>query len=550
MKTVPSPPAGSQLHRDNQDNQKIPWAALMILVIGAFMSILDTSIVNVALPKFMTLFGSSEDEVQWILTGYMLTSGVVIPITGYLGDRFGNRLVYIWSVAAFTLGSLLCGLAWNTTSLTVFRVFQAVGGGMIIPVSMAMIYRIIPLTKIGTALGIWGIAAIMAPTIGPTLGGYLVDNFSWQLIFTINVPIGIAAIMLSIAFLEETPVQRNLKPDLPGILFSTLGCFALLLALSEGQDKGWTSQYIVTLFLVTGFAFILFILWELETSNPLIDLRLLKNPVFSASLIATSLSTIALFSIIFLIPIYTQNLLGYTPMETGLMMMPVALVSGFMMPISGKIFDKIGAFWLGMIGMSIVVGMTYYLHTLSLDTGYRHLQIVLSIRAVGLGLANMPLTNAGMNTIPRFLIGRASALNNTVRQISSSMGIAVLTYIMLQRQSYHSALYSEAVSVDSLGAQHTLIQLKAHFIASGLSGDTAEQAGLKIISGMVSQQSYMNAITDTFIVSAIIAFLILPFIFLLSKKRVEDERKRQERLYAHLMPPMPVQSPAPEQIKE
>ncbi len=507
----------------------------MILVIGAFMAILDSSIVNVALPRFMTLFGSSADEIQWILTGYMLTSGVVVPITGYLGDRFGNKRMYIWSVAAFTVGSLLCGLAWSTYSLTVFRVIQAIGGGMIIPVSMAIIYRIIPRAKIGLALGIWGIAAIMAPAIGPTLGGYLVDHFSWHWIFTINIPIGIAAIMLSISYLEETPVQKNLRADLPGILLSSASCFALLLALSEGQDKGWTSQYIVTLLLLSGFTLCLFITWELQAPNPLIDIRLLKNPVLSASLLSTCIATIGLFSAVFLIPIYAQNLLGYTPMETGLMMMPMALVTGFMMPISGKLFDKFGAFWLGIIGMSIVVVVTYYLHTLSLDTSYRHLQIILSIRAVGLGLATMPLTTAGMNTVPRFLVGRASALNNTVRQISGSMGIAYLTYVMLQRQTYHTAILNEGVSATSPVVPMIQTQMKGLLAGSGVTGDAALQGSYSVIAGLIARQSFMNALSDTFVVSAAIIAFVLPLMFLLSKKRVEQERKRQQARYAHMM---------------
>ncbi|SHK22421.1 drug resistance transporter, EmrB/QacA subfamily [Desulforamulus aeronauticus DSM 10349] len=530
--TPPGPPTGTP-----PTGQSIPWGPLLILVIGAFMAILDSSIVNVALPRFMTLFGSSAEDIQWILTGYMLTSGVVVPITGYLGDRFGNKRMYIWSVAAFTLGSLLCGLAWSTNSLTIFRVIQAIGGGMIIPISMSMIYRIIPRDKIGMALGIWGIAAIMAPAIGPTLGGYLVDKFSWHWIFTINIPIGIAAIMLSLTYLEETPVQKDLKPDLLGILLSSVCCFALLLALSEGQDKGWTSQYIVTLFIISGFTLLLFVMWELQTPNPLIDLRLLRNTVFAASLLATCISTVGLFSAIFLIPIYAQNLLGYTPMETGLMMMPMALVTGFMMPISGKLFDKFGAFWLGMVGMSIVVVLTYYLHTLSLDTSYRHLQVILSIRALGLGLANMPLTTAGMNTIPRFLVGRASALNNTVRQIAASMGIAYLTYVMMQRQTYHTAIFSEKISVDSPATQMALAGMKGVLVTSGISGAGSEQGSLSIISGLVARQSFMNALNDTFVVSAYIVALVLPLMFLLSKKRVEQERKRQE---AKQLPPSPL----------
>ncbi|WP_003540551.1 DHA2 family efflux MFS transporter permease subunit [Desulfotomaculum nigrificans] len=512
----------------NQPRADIPWGALLILVIGAFMAILDSSIVNVALPRFMAIFGSSADEIQWILTGYMLTSGVVVPITGYLGDRFGNKRMYILSVAAFTVGSALCGMAWSTESLTIFRVIQALGGGMIIPVSMAMIYRIIPRQKIGTALGIWGISAIMAPAVGPTLGGYLVDNFSWHWIFTINIPIGIAAILLSINYLVETPVQPDLKPDIPGVVLSSLGCFALLLALSEGQDQGWTSQYIVTLFIFSAFALLLFTLWELATPHPLIDIRLLKNPVFTASLLATCLATVGLFSVVVFIPIYAQNLLGYTPMETGLMMMPMALVTGLMMPISGRLFDKFGAFWLGMVGMSIVAGLTYYLHTLTLDTDYHHLQLILSLRAIGLGMASMPLTTAGMNTVPRFLVSRASALNNTVRQISGSMAIAYLTYVMLQQQTYHTARLSEGISVISPVVQMAQEQIKHHLITNGLS----DQGSLGILAGLVARQSFMNALNDTFVTSAVIIAFVFPFMFMLGKKRVETERKKQEARYA------------------
>jgi len=526
-----APPAGG--HAPGTQPEQIPWGALLILVIGAFMAILDSSIVNVALPKLMTLFGSSADDIQWVLTGYMLASGIVIPVTGYLGDRLGCKRMYIWSVAAFTAGSLLCALGWSTASLTVFRVIQAIGGGMIIPISMSMIYRIIPPKKIGMALGIWGVSAIMAPAIGPTLGGYLVDNFSWQWIFTINIPIGIVAILLSISFLKETPIQKELKLDALGVLLSCIGCFALLLALSKGQDEGWTSQYIVTLEVVSFFTLTLFVLWELHTPNPLIDIRLFKNPVFSASLIATSISTIGLFSVVFMIPIYAQNLLGYTPMETGLMMMPAALVTGLLMPVAGRLFDKYGAFWLCFLGMSIVTGFTYYLHTLSLDTSYRHVQVILTLRAVGLGIALMPLTTAGMNSIPRHLVSRASALNNTVRQIAGSMGIAILTYVMVSRQVYHTAILRESISYTSPVATGVQNQIIGYLNQNGILGISAQQGSLSILSGLVTRQAYMNAIDDTFVVSTIIISLILPVIYMLRKKRVSQERARQEAIFAN-----------------
>lgn len=517
-----------------REENSIPWGPFFILVIGAFMSILDGSIVNVALPRLMTLFGASTEDIQWVLTGYLLASGSVIPITGYLSDVFGNKRLYIWSIGAFTIGSALCALSWNTNTLTAARVVQAIGGGMIIPVSMTMIYRIVPPKKIGMALGIWGVSAIMAPAIGPTLGGYLVDNFSWQWIFTINLPIGVVAVLLSIKYLKETPLRKDLKPDITGIILSSGGCLALLLALSEGQDKGWTSQYIVTLLIVSFFSLLIFVLWELTIKNPLIDIRLLANPVFSASLMATCISTMGLYAAIFVIPLYAQNLLGYTPMETGLMMMPSALVTGFLMPVAGKLFDRHGAAILGFIGMTILTLVTYYLHHLSLDSSYSYIQGMLALRAVGLGLCSMPLTTAGMNTIPRHLVGRASALNNTIRQIAGSISIAVLTYVMVIRQAYHGSLLRDSVSYTSPMAGIYKAQIAGYLASNGIT--SSEQTSLSIISGLITKQSLMNAMDDTFVVATLVMLLVYPFLFLLSKGRVEKERIRQAEHYAHIMP--------------
>lgn len=512
---------------------KIPMAALLTLILGAFMAILDGSIVNVALPRMMAIFGSSADQIQWVLTGYMLASGVVIPVTGYLSDRFGGKKIYIIALGAFTAGSALCALAWSNNSLVAARVIQAVGGGMMMPVSMAMIYYIVPRDKIGTALGIWGISAMVAPSIGPTLGGYLVDNFSWQWIFTINIPIGIAAVFLSMAILDETPVKSGLKADFPGILLSIAGCFALLLALSEGQEKGWTSLYIVNLFIFAGFTLTLFVIWELSTDHPMLDIRLLKNITFAASLVCISIATIGLFSAIFLVPLFVQNVQGLTPLQTGMMMAPAAMASGVMMPISGRLFDKIGALPLCLVGLTVTVITTYQLHAITYDISYRELQMILVTRSLGLGLCMMPLTTAGMNTIPHFLIGRASALGNTVRQISASFGIAFLTYVMLHRQEYHAAWIADSVSWSSPAATGAMQQLQGLLAQAGYS----PQGATGVLSALVMREALVSGIADAFVVSTIIVVIAMPFVFFLGKKRVEIQRAAEYRRYAHLAPP-------------
>lgn len=516
------------------NDRPFPWAGLLVLVFGAFMSILDGSIVNVALPRLMAIFGVSPDEIQWVMTAYLLTSGVVVPVTGYLGDRFGYKRVYIYALMFFTLGSALCGLAWSNNSLIAFRVVQALGGGMLIPVSMSLIYRIVPRQMIGMAMGIWGIAATTAPAIGPTLGGYLVDYYSWHLIFTINIPVGVVAALLSYAFIEETPPIPNIKFDVIGCVLCCSGLFALLLALSQGQDKGWTSQYIVTLFVLAGFVLLTFCLWEFYTPHPMLDIRLLTNGVFAASIAATSMTTVAMFAAIFLVPLYCQSLQGLTPMQTGMLMMPMALAMGFMMPIGGKLFDKIGAFPLGVVGLIIAGYFTYRLSFITLETSYHELQLLLVMRAVGLGLGMMPISTAGMNTIPPMLVGRASAINNLFRQIAASLGIAYMTYIMLDRQAHHAVWLADGVNWTSPAAVETYGRIKLLSSSFAAPGDTGP-AALGYINMMVQKQAMVLGIGDALLISSLIAFLVIPLMFPLTKKKVEEARQREKARFAHLM---------------
>ncbi|HBV97241.1 MAG: major facilitator transporter [Peptococcaceae bacterium BICA1-7] len=518
------------------NDRPFPWVGILVLVLGAFMAILDTSIVNVALPKLMAIFGVAADQIQWVMTAYMLTSGVVVPFTGYLGDKYGYKRVYIYSLVAFTLGSALCGLAWNNNSLIAFRVIQAIGGGMLIPLSMSIIFKMVPRQKIGMAMGVWGIAAIMAPAVGPTAGGYLVDYYSWHLIFTINIPIGFLAFILTYMFIEETPLIKGLKFDYLGSILSCAGLFFLLLALSQGQDKGWASQYIVTLLTLSGFLLILFCLWELQVPHPMLDIRLFKNGVFAVSTAVTSVLTVAMFAVIFLVPLYCQNLQGLTPMQTGLLMMPMALATGFTMLISGRLFDKIGALPLGVVGIIITAYFTYKLSFISLDTSFRQLQLLLVYRAVGLGLCMMPIGNAGMNTIPPFLVGRASAINNLFRSVFASLGIAMITYIMLNRQAQHAVWLSDGISLSSpasVEAYNSISAAAGSLAGQGLGSPIA--AGY--IGGLVQKQAMVNGISDTLLFSTLLTICTLPFMWSLGKKKVEETRLKEKERYAHLAPP-------------
>lgn len=514
-----SPTAG--VMEDRKD--KVPWAALMILMMGAFMAVLDSSIVNVAIPKFMALFGVGADQAEWVMTGYLLTSGVVVLVTGYLGNHFGYKRLYIVALAIFTIGSTLCSLSWSNNILIGARIIQAIGGGAIMPVTMAMNYSIVPRNRIGMALGIWSVAITMGPAIGPTLGGYLIDNFNWQMIFTINIPIGIIAIILAVLSLPDTPGRPGLKFDIPGFILSGVGCFAILLALSEGQTYGWTSLFIVTTMVIGLFTMVLFVQWELYTTHPLLDVRILRNLVFSTSLMAVSVIYIGLFAIVFLIPIYAQDLLGYTPMQTGLLLMPQGLATGIMMPINGRIFDRFGAFPMAAIGAAILTFVTFSLHKLDLNSTYAHIQLLLIMRGIGVSLCMMPVTASGMNAVPRRLASEASAITNLIRNIAASMGIAFLTYVMQLRDVYHTEWLSETVTLSSPLVPDLLRRMQAAIHLPNTN------AVLAVLSLFVQQKAEMAAIDDSFLVATVIVVIAVPLVFGLGRKRVEAARLAETR---------------------
>lgn len=511
-------------NRAPEESAAYKWLALAAVIVGAFVAILNNSLINVALPKLMAVFGASTDDIQWVLTGYMLASGIVIPISGYMGDRFGYKKSYIVSLAVFVIGSFLCSIAWSTSSMIVFRIIQGLGGGVIMPLSMSIIYKVMPRDQIGLALGLWGIAAMVAPAVGPTLSGYLVEHFSWRLLFTMNVPIGILAIIFVIFVLNETEQNEGLALDRAGLLLSALATGTLLLALSKGQSEGWTSFYIVSLLFVSAASFALLVWTETGKRDPLLDLSLLKNPVFLMSTISSSLVMIGLFGGIFLTPLYLQNIQGMSAVQTGLLLMPQAMAMGIMMPVAGKLFDRFGILPLGLTGLSILAVMTYELHKLTIDTPTHWLTTVLAIRGLGMGLCMMPLTTAGMNTVPMHLIGRASGLGNVIRQIAGSFGIAVMTVIMQQRQTFHASRIADDVSVTSEFANQMQSALTGVFAQSGLDTVTAKAAALSVIGGLVQKEAAVRAIADTFLAASLPVFLALPMVFWMvpKKKKAPD----------------------------
>lgn len=483
------------------------WWALGVTIIGGFMSILDTSIVNIAIPKMMAVFSVGTEDAQWILTAYMLTMGVIQPATGYLCDTYGSRRMYLLSLAVFTVGSFFCGIAWSNDSMIFFRVIQAIGGGLIIPVTMTIVYKVFPLHERNMAMGIWGISAMVAPAVGPTLSGYLVEYWDWRLIFTINIPIGFVGYIAAALVLRETAFSKEQKFDFPGFLTVAIGLFCLLLALSKGAEEGWTSAYIVSLLYASAASLLLFVVIEWHQENPILDLRLFLDWNFTFSMIVIFIGTVCLFGAIFMVPLFMENLRGYTAMQTGVLMFPSAATSGLIMPIAAKLSDRFGAKPVVVAGMFILGLGTWPLMYMDMDTSYEHVMFIMFVRGIGLGLFMMPVTVLGMVNVPFDKVSRASSMNNAIRQVSGSMGIALLTTIIQHRQIFHLSRIGDNMNMSSIAFQNMLSTAQKMFLHQGDTTWIARTKALAVISSLAGRQSMVYAFDDGFLVLAGICFL-------------------------------------------
>ncbi|HWU31778.1 MAG TPA: DHA2 family efflux MFS transporter permease subunit, partial [Marmoricola sp.] len=431
-----TPPIESDTAAPSADGSAEPTSSggwglpLLVLIFGMFMSVLDTSIVNVAVPTIERAFGATTEQVAWIVTAYTLSLAVIVPLSAWLSERFGATRVYGLALVGFGVASGLCGLAWDLNSLIVFRVLQAIPGGLLPPLSMAILYRIVPPAQIGRAMGLFGLGVIVAPAVGPTLGGYLVEYVDWRLIFFINVPVGLAATIATFRILPTFPSAGRPPFDFFGFATIATGFFALLLALSQGESWGWTSFKVVALVCLALVMFALFVVTELEVDHPLLDIRAFKYWQFTNSLILISLLSIGLFTVLFYIPVFLQSAQGWGALDAGIVLLPQALVMAVVMPTAGQLYDRIGPRWPALVGLVICAYGTYLLHDLGINSPRHDIALILMLRAAGMALAMMPIMTGALAAVPQTFVASASAFNNVVQQASASLGLAILGAIL------------------------------------------------------------------------------------------------------------------------
>jgi EmrB/QacA subfamily drug resistance transporter len=429
------------------------WPVMIAIFFGSFISTLATSTINIALPALQDHFETSLGAIQWTITGFMLAMGTIAPITGYLGERFSYKRLYLAALLGFTVASMLCAFAWNPASLVIFRILQGAFSGLIVPTTMTIIYQVIPREKQAMAMGLWGVSAMLAPAIGPTFAGWLLQSFSWQWLFWINLPVGVLSLFFVSRFIPFYRLQVPKTFDFIGLVTVTIGSASLLVALGQGHAWGWTSGTILTLFAV-GIVFIALFIWrELVIETPLLNLRVLANGRYTLTLVIVSILTISLYSGMLLIPVFLQNIQHVTPMDTGLILLPASLAMALMMPLVAKWYGSLGPRWLITIGVALLAIGTVTLSWLSVDVSHTYILLWMIVRNVGIAMVMMPASNAGMERIPAHLAGHASSLSNWTRNVFGSFSIAVFTSLLASFSTTHATELARSGMTDKAQLQ-------------------------------------------------------------------------------------------------
>lgn len=491
------------------------WQALVVIALSSFMVILDTTIVNVALPRIIQVFQTNVSTGQLVLAGYMLALAVVVPASGYLSDRFGAKRTYLMTIVLFTLGSALCGLAPSIEGLIVFRVIQGLGGGMLMPLGMSLLFQIAPPNKRGTMMGFFGLPLLVAPMVGPTLGGYLVEYVDWRPIFTLNVPVGILAVLTGLLILRETPTRAGARFDWAGFVLSATTFSTAMLALEQAPQEGWTAPHVVVLLLIAATTFPCWIVVELAQEQPLLDLTILRHRTYCVAMMVSFVATTAMFSSMFLLPLFLQNVRGLGALEAGLLLLPQAVAAATMMQISGRLLDRFGPKRVVIPGLLTLAFATWLLSGLSLDTSDGTIRAILFLRGCAMGLVMMPVTAVSMDAIPPHLISRATALSNVLRQLFSAFGTGMFATILVSREQLHQARLVQDVTPTNLAAVNLLTATQATLAERGLSEAAAHLVGLSTLLKQVTQAAKVQSFDDCFLIATVIALAgLLPAAFL------------------------------------
>ncbi len=520
------------------------WVVMIVAIFGLFMVMLDLTIVNIAIPNLQADFGASLTDVDWVSTGYSLAEGIGIPLTPYFSALLGNKRFYLVLLILFTVGSALCGLAWSLTALTTFRILQGLAGAGMIPMSITLLYSEFPPEERGIAMGSLGVPLMVAPALGPTLGGYLVTFVSWRVIFYINVPIGILGVLLGAFFLRDSRPQRGRTPsfDITGFILSTISLGTLLYAFDKAGTDGWDSFTVLSFLAIGIVALAIFVIVELVTidsgKQPLLDLSIFRSRTFAGGNIALMIIAFALFGGQFLVPQYLQTLRGLSAYDAGLVLLPQALGSMVASLLGGRLVDKLGVKAVTIPGLLILATGLWGLSRLTLQTPYSYFQLLLIIRGLGLGLCMQQTTIAALAEIKPPQLSQASSLNSVVRSVATSFAVALVSTLVTSRTVFHYTRLAELVTPDSMAGQSLLQRAASLTTSQGMT----QQQGMGIAMGemvqQLQQQAYLLAMNDAFLLTMgaiFIAILVVFFVIRVPRKKAAGSPK-QDHMALEAMP--------------
>ncbi|HTJ14429.1 MAG TPA: DHA2 family efflux MFS transporter permease subunit [Dinghuibacter sp.] len=493
------------------------WIITITVIVASLLELIDTTIVNVALPDIMGNLGATLEDANWIVTGYAVANVIILPMSGWLGDRFGRKNYFLTSIIVFTIASFLCGNAHSLTELIAFRLLQGLAGGGLISTAQAILLETWPPAEVGMATALFGLGAVVGPTVGPTIGGFITDNINWQWIFYVNIPVGAIAAFCVSTFVRESPrYGKGKRIDWWGILFLAIAVGSLQVVLEKGEDKDWFSTWYISLLTFTTIASVICFVWrETSIDYPIVNFKILRHRSFTIGIFTSFVLGVALYGSTFVFPVFCQTLLGFTAAQTGLILLPGGLATISMMPFVGNMLKRgIPAQILSACGFFLFFIFCYMLYNSNLNSGTGDFFWPLIIRGVGMAVLFVPLTTLAIQDLRGPEIGQGTGLNNMMRQLGGSFGIAIITTIIHIKSGINRAILLENVNVynPAYVARHG--SAAASFIAQGFSPEQADAMANGAMEGVVTKQTMLTTFDDVYLLVGFFVLLCIPLIFL------------------------------------
>jgi MFS transporter, DHA2 family, multidrug resistance protein len=505
-------------------NKSNKWIIALAVVLPTLLEVIDTSVVNVSLDHIRGSLSAGIDEATWAITAYLVSNAIIIPLTGWLSRVFGRKRYLLFSVVLFTVSSFLCGSAASISALVFFRIIQGIGGGALQPISQTILLESFPPKEYGMAMAIFGVGVMFGPIVGPVLGGWITDNWSWNWIFYINIPIGIISVIMIVLFIQDPPYLKRIKEkiDYVGLSLIVLGIGCLQVVLDKGQREDWfSSQLIMNLAIVSIISMVVFVFWELKRRDPILNLRQLKDVSFASANLIQGVAFFVLFGSILLLPLFVQQLLGYNAFLSGMVLAPGGIATLISMPLSGKLIQKINPKAVLALGLLITAYSIFAMSRFNAYIDYNAVAFSRIVMGFGMGMVFVPLTSLAFSTIKKENMGNATSIFSLIRNISGSFGIAIITTLLARRAQFHQFRLSE--QLNPFDPHYQLGVSKAMSVLSYKTGAATVSGANGVIYQQLIKQATLFSFTDVFYFSTLLMFCVVPVVFLLKRAKNTDK---------------------------